>query len=323
MLSLMPVESPSTATERRLRARAMPPLPAAAKADIEHFVDRIWAERGLSRQTLDSYRRDLEGLARWLGEGPGLAQLDRARLFDYLAWRADAGYDARSNARLLSSLRAFFGQLLQRGQIAADPTALLQAPRIRRKLPRSLSESEIDALLAAPDVETPVGLRDRAMLELMYGAGLRVSELISLAVGEVNLRQGALRVTGKGGKDRIVPMGQPAQDWIERYLGEVRPLWLRGTVAQPLFLSRRGNGLSRQVFWQTIKRLALVAGIDPARISPHGLRHAFATHLLNHGADLRSLQMLLGHASLSTTQIYTAVARERLQRLHAQHHPRG
>ncbi|HET9049116.1 MAG TPA: site-specific tyrosine recombinase XerD [Chiayiivirga sp.] len=314
--------SAPSVTDRRLRARAMPPLPAAARVEIDGFVDRIWAERGLSRQTLDSYRRDLEGLARWLGEGASLAQVDRACLFDYLAWRVDGGYDARSNARLLSSLRAFFGQLLQRGQIAADPTALLQAPRIRRKLPRSLSESEIDALLAAPDVETAVGLRDRAMLELMYGAGLRVSELISLAVGEVNLRQGALRVTGKGGKDRILPMGQPAQDWLERYLVEVRPAWLRDR-ATPLFLSRRGNGLSRQVFWQTIKRLAVTAGIDPARISPHGLRHAFATHLLNHGADLRSLQMLLGHASLSTTQIYTAVARERLQRLHSEHHPRG
>lgn len=320
MLSYM---STAKTTERRLRARAMPPVPASAKTRIEAFVDRIWAERGLSRQTLDSYRRDIEGLARWLGEGTSLLAVDRARLFDYLAWRTDAGYSARSNARLMSSLRAFYLQMVRVGEISSDPTALVQRPKLGRKLPRTLTESEIETLMAAPDVDTTLGLRDRAMLELMYGAGLRVSELTRLTLGEVNLRQGALRVTGKGGKDRIVPMGQEAQYWVERYLEHARAPLAAGRILDTLFLTRRGNGMSRQLFWHGIKRLATVAGIDQARVSPHGLRHAFATHLLNHGADLRSLQMLLGHASLSTTQIYTAVAKERLQRLHEQHHPRG
>lgn len=301
----------------------MPPVPSAAQGMIEAFVDRIWAERGLSRQTLDSYRRDLEGFARWLGEATSLQEVDRARLFDYLAWRSASGYEPRSTARLMSSLRAFYAQLLRTGAIAADPTALVQRPKLGRKLPRTLAESEIEAMLAAPEVETTLGLRDRAMLELMYGAGLRVSELVGLGLGEVNLRQGALRVTGKGGKDRVLPLGEEAQDWLERYLDTARPVLAQGRALEPLFLTRRGGGLSRQVFWHGIKRLARVAGIDAARVTPHGLRHAFATHLLNHGADLRSLQMLLGHASLSTTQIYTAVAKERLQRLHERHHPRG
>ena len=315
--------SSRTATERRLRARAMPPAPAAAQADIAAFIDGIWAERGLARQTLESYRRDLEGLARWLGEECSLQALDRARLFDYLSWRAEAGYEPRSNARLLSSLRAFYVRLLRRGEIDADPTALVQPPKLGRKLPRTLTESEVEALLAAPDTDTPLGLRDRAMLELMYGAGLRVSELTGLDVGGINLRQGALRVTGKGDKDRILPIGEEAGDWLLRYLEHARPVLAGGAVREPLFLTRRGNRVSRQLFWHGIKRLAGAAGIDAARVTPHGLRHAFATHLLNHGADLRSLQMLLGHASLSTTPIYTAVARERLQRLHEQHHPRG
>jgi len=313
----------ASTTQRRLRARAMPPAPMAAKVLIGTFLDRLWAERGLAQQTLDSYRRDLEGLARWLGEATPLPALDRARLFEYLAWRSDAGYDARSNARLLSSLRAFYAHLLRRGDIEVDPTTLIQPPKLGRKLPRTLAESEVEALLAAPAVDTVLGLRDRAMLELMYGAGLRVSELTALTLGEVNLRQGALRVTGKGGKDRILPIGQEAQHWLERYLDQARPDLAKGRPSAPLFLTRRGAGMSRQLFWHAIKRLAGVAGIDAARVTPHGLRHAFATHLLNHGADLRSLQMLLGHASLSTTQIYTAVASNRLQRLHAQHHPRG
>lgn len=315
--------SAHTITERRLRARAMPPVPEEAKALVGAFLDRIWAERGLSTLTLESYRRDIEGFARWLGDATPLTAVDRARLFEYLAWRSEAGYDGRSNARLMSSLRAFYVQLLRLRQIDADPTALVQRPKPRRKLPRSLSESEVDALLSAPDVDTVLGLRDRAMLELMYGAGLRVSELTALTLGGINLRQGALRVTGKGGKERLVPMGQEAQHWLERYLAEARPALAAGRTREPLFLTRRGAGMSRQLFWHGIKRLAVVAGIDAARVTPHGLRHAFATHLLNHGADLRSLQMLLGHASLSTTQIYTAVAKERLQRLHEQHHPRG
>lgn len=301
----------------------MPPVPPAAQAQIEAFIDLIWAERGLSRQTLDSYRRDIEGFARWLDAARPLAHVDRAQLFEYLAWRNEAGYDARSTARLMTSLRAFYAGLLHTGQIAEDPTALMKRPRLGRKLPRTLTESEVEALLAGVDVETVLGLRDRAMLELMYAAGLRVSELAGLTLSEINLRQGAVRVTGKGGKSRIVPMGQEAQHWLERYLGEARAQLTGGSVIDVVFLSRRGNGMSRQLFWHGIKRIAVQAGIDSDRVTPHGLRHAFATHLLNHGADLRSLQMLLGHASLSTTQIYTEVAKERLQRLHEQHHPRG
>ncbi|HPA02026.1 MAG TPA: site-specific tyrosine recombinase XerD [Chiayiivirga sp.] len=310
-------------TRRRLRARAMPPVPDAARQRICAFIDRLWAERGISAQTQASYRRDLEGLARWLGEAVPLEALDRARLFDYLAWRSAAGYDPRSNARLMSSLRAFYAQQLRLGVVREDPTALVQRPRMRRALPRTLAESEVEALLRAPDTETAQGLRDRAMLELMYGAGLRVSELTGLTLAQINLRQGALRVVGKGGKDRVLPIGEEASDWLERYLAQARPMLTGGRVREPLFLTRRGTGVSRQLFWQGLKRLAVAAGIDAARVTPHGLRHAFATHLLNHGADLRSLQMLLGHASLSTTQIYTAVAKDRLQQLHARHHPRG
>ncbi len=310
-------------TRRRLRARAMPPVPDAARQRICAFIDRLWAERGISAQTQASYRRDLEGLARWLGEAVPLEALDRARLFDYLAWRSAAGYDPRSNARLMSSLRAFYVQQLRLGVVREDPTALVQRPRMRRALPRTLAESEVEALLRAPDTETAQGLRDRAMLELMYGAGLRVSELTGLTLAQINLRQGALRVVGKGGKDRVLPIGEEASDWLERYLAQARPMLTGGRVREPLFLTRRGTGVSRQLFWQGLKRLAVAAGIDAARVTPHGLRHAFATHLLNHGADLRSLQMLLGHASLSTTQIYTAVAKDRLQQLHARHHPRG
>lgn len=310
-------------TRRRLRARAMPPVPDAARQRICAFIDRLWAERGISAQTQASYRRDLEGLARWLGEAVPLEALDRARLFDYLAWRSAAGYDPRSNARLMSSLRAFYAQQLRLGVVREDPTALVQRPRMRRALPRTLAESEVEALLRAPDTETAQGLRDRAMLELMYGAGLRVSELTGLTLAQINLRQGALRVVGKGGKDRVLPIGEEASDWLERYLAQARPMLTGGRVREPLFLTRRGTGVSRQLFWQGLKRLAVAAGIDAARVTSHGLRHAFATHLLNHGADLRSLQMLLGHASLSTTQIYTAVAKDRLQQLHARHHPRG
>ena len=310
-------------TRRRLRARAMPPVPDAARQRICAFIDRLWAERGISAQTQASYRRDLEGLARWLGEAVPLEALDRARLFDYLAWRSAAGYDPRSNARLMSSLRAFYAQQLRLGVVREDPTALVQRPRMRRALPRTLAESEVEALLRAPDTDTAQGLRDRAMLELMYGAGLRVSELTGLTLAQINLRQGALRVVGKGGKDRLLPIGEEASDWLDRYLAQARPMLTGGRVREPLFLTRRGTGVSRQLFWQGLKRLAVAAGIDAARVTPHGLRHAFATHLLNHGADLRSLQMLLGHASLSTTQIYTAVAKDRLQQLHARHHPRG
>lgn len=317
----MPARTPA---ERREQVLALPPLRDADAAAIHAFAETIWAEQGLSRQTLASYRRDLEGFARWRdGAGGGLAGADRAALFDYLAWRTREGYSPRSNARLLSTLRAFFGLQVRRGARSDDPTALLDPPKLPRSLPKALAEREIEALLAAPDVTAPIGLRDRAMLELMYGAGLRVSELVGLPATAVNLRQGALRVTGKGGRERLVPLGEEAQHWLQRYLAEARPA-LAGKRAPPaLFLDAAGVPPTRQAFWVLVKRLAAVAGIDPRRISPHGLRHSFATHLLNHGADLRALQMLLGHASLSTTQIYTLVAREQLKRLHAQHHPRA
>lgn len=313
-----------TATDRRLRAARLPPPPQADQRLIETGLDQLWAEHGLARQTLASYRRDLEGLARWLdGAGGGLAGLDRARLSGYLAERAGQGYSARSNARLLTALRAFYGQLLRGGRIATDPTVLIDPPKLSRPVPKALSESQVEALLQAPDIATPLGLRDRAMLELMYATGLRVSELVGLSAVAVNLRQGVLRVTGKGGKERLVPLGEEAQHWLERYLAEARPALAGKGRETALFLGRRGGTLTRQQFWNLVKACALRAGIDPARVSPHGLRHSFATHLLNHGADLRALQLLLGHSSLSTTQIYTLVAREGLKRLHEQHHPRG
>jgi integrase/recombinase XerD len=311
-------------TDRRLEARAQAAPSAEDLALIAAYLERAWAEQGLARQTLDSYRRDLEGLARWLGpRGTPLLAVQREHLFDYLAERGTRQYASRSNARLLSSLRGFYSQQLRLGVIASDPTALLDAPKLGRSLPKALSETEVEALINAPDLETPAGLRDRAMVELMYAAGLRVSELVNLPSVAVNLRQGVLRVMGKGSKERLVPMGLEAQHWLERYLAEARPVLAGKRSLVPLFLSARGEALSRQQFWALLKKLALRAGIDSSKVSPHGLRHSFATHLLNHGADLRALQMLLGHSSLSTTQIYTLVAREGLKRLHQQHHPRG
>ena len=324
--------SAKTPAERRIAAARLPESPQADATAIAAFLDAFWAERGASRATLDSYRRDLEGVSRWaLARGnPGeLAHADRALLYDYLAHRSAEGYSARSNARLLAALRAFYAFQAQRGAREDDPTALLQPPRLPRTLPKALSESEIEALLAAPDADTPTGLRDRAMLELMYAAGLRVSELVGLPANALNLRQGVVRVTGKGGKDRLVPLGEEAMHWLRRYLDQGRPRLDQGAASArtaldpPLFLGPQRAALTRQQFWQLVKQSALAAGISPERVSPHGLRHSFATHLLNHGADLRALQMLLGHGSLSTTQIYTHVARQRLKNLHAQHHPRG
>ena len=314
----------TTPAERRQRTQQLPPLRAADGDAIHAFLDALWAETGAARQTLDSYRRDLEGIARWRdGHGGGLPGIDRTAIFEYLAWRTRDGYSPRSNARLLTALRAFFAHLRRRGVRDDDPVALVEPPKLPRSLPKALGEGEIDALLAAPDVSAPAGLRDRAMLELMYACGLRVSELVHLPATAVNLRQGVLRVMGKGSKERLVPLGEEAQHWLERYLAEARP-GIAGKRALPsLFLVASGEPPSRQQFWAAIKKFAAVAGIDPRRISPHGLRHSFATHLLNHGADLRALQMLLGHSSLSTTQIYTLVAREHLKQLHAKHHPRG
>ena len=314
----------TTPAERRQRAQQLPALRDADGDAINAFLDALWAETGAARQTLDSYRRDLEALARWRdGRAGGLVAVDRTAIFDYLAWRTRDGYSARSNARLLTALRAFFAHLRRRGVRDDDPVALVEPPKLPRSLPKALGEGEIDALLAAPDVSAPAGLRDRAMLELMYACGLRVSELVHLPATAVNLRQGVLRVMGKGSKERLVPLGEEAQHWLERYLAEARP-GIAGKRALPsLFLVASGEPPSRQQFWAAIKKFAAVAGIDPRRISPHGLRHSFATHQLNHGADLRALQMLLGHSSLSTTQIYTLVAREHLKQLHAKHHPRG
>ncbi|HET8940960.1 MAG TPA: site-specific tyrosine recombinase XerD [Rudaea sp.] len=297
---------------------------------IDMFVERLWSERGLADNTLSSYRCDLEGLARWLAaRGESLDGCSRESLYRYLAQRSahggknGKGFSARSNARLLSTLRHFFRLRLRRGAITQDPTLLLDAPKLPKPLPKALSEAQVEALIQAPQVDTPLGLRDRAMFELIYATGLRVSELVGLRTGQVNLRQGVLRVTGKGGKERLVPLGEQAQDWLERYYTTARPLLLHGQAVDAVFVTNRRAAMTRQMFWVMVKRHALTAGIDTRRISPHVLRHCFATHLLNHGADLRALQMLLGHSSLSTTQIYTLVAREGLKRLHEKHHPRG
>lgn len=293
------------------------------EALINQFADRIWMERGLSDNTLSAYRADLRATANALSNhNTSLQAATRADLQLLLAERLQAGHKPRSAARLLSSWRRFYRYLLREGVISADPTALLESPRLGRPLPKSLSEAQVEALLAAPDVETALGLRDRAMLELLYATGLRVSELVGLANHELDLNRGLVRVTGKGNKDRLVPMGEPAQRWIRRFVTEARGDLMRGRQSDDLFPSNRGKAMSRQNFWVLIKRYAKQAGVTSA-LSPHTLRHAFATHLLNHGADLRAVQLLLGHSAVSTTQIYTHVARARLQVLHAAHHPRG
>ncbi len=290
---------------------------------IARFCERAWAEQGLARNTLVAYRTDLTHYAAWLARHSGaLLCARRDQIHRYLAERHSGGYSARSNARLIACLRHFYQQALRDGLVAADPTADLAPPKLPRPLPKALTEGEVEALLAAPDVSTLEGLRDKAMLELLYATGLRVSELVGLCVDGVNLRQGALRVRGKGGKDRVVPIGDEAQHWLTHWLAGARAALLAGRSSPTLFVSRRGAAMTRQAFWLVVKRYAARAGIVRA-VTPHGLRHSFATHLLNHGADLRALQMMLGHASLSTTQIYTLVAREGLKRLHAEHHPRG
>jgi integrase/recombinase XerD len=288
---------------------------------IEAFLERAWSEDGLADRTLEAYRRDLEGLARWLA-GRG-RHLHDARREDVSAYHAAHGGAVRSMARRQSAFRRYYAFVVRDRPGFVDPTLRIERPKLPHSLPKALSERDIERLLAAPDAGTALGLRDRAMLELMYASGLRVSELVGLPLTALNPRQGVLRITGKGGKDRLVPVGEVALDWIDRYLREARPQLARGRRPPALILSQRGAAMTRQMFWTLVKRHAVVAGIPAARISPHVLRHSFATHLLNHGADLRALQMLLGHSSLSTTQIYTLVAREGLKRLHAQHHPRG
>lgn len=290
---------------------------------IEAFLDALWMERDLSENTLKAYATDLRGLAAWLTDRGGcLEQAERGDLLEFLAWRSRGGASARSVARLLSSLRAFYRHLVRDEPAREDPTARIDAPRIGRPLPHSLSETQVEALLLAPDVEDALGLRDRAMLEVLYATGLRVSELVGLRFDQVTLRQGLVRLVGKGGRERLVPLGEEALAWLQGYLEQARPQLVSPGAVPFVFVTRRGSAMTRQAFWYLIKRYAVHAGICSA-ISPHTLRHAFATHLLNHGADLRVVQMLLGHSDLSTTQIYTHVARERLKNLHAEHHPRG
>ena len=293
----------------------------ADKRGIDAFIERIWSEDGLAALTLQAYRRDLQALARWLG-ARGRSLRD-ARREDISAYHGACGGAVRSMARRQSAFRRYYSSLVRNEPGFVDPTLLIERPKLPRSLPKALAEREIESLLAAPDVTTLLGLRDRAMLELMYASGLRVSELVNLPLAALNPRQGVLRVTGKGDKDRLVPVGEVALEWIASYLATARPQLALGRQPPALFLTQRGAAMSRQMFWTLVKHHAMTAGINAARISPHVLRHSFATHLLNHGADLRALQMLLGHSSLSTTQIYTLVAREGLKRLHAQHHPRG
>lgn len=303
--------------------QAKTPLRASDDRLIEAFLDACWAERGLSGNTLRAYRSDLRALAMHLaGRKSSIARARRADLLDYLACRVDSGVKSRTAARMLSSIRRFYAYLLRRGEIAEDPAERIDNPKLSRPLPKSLTEAEVTALLTAPDTGTDLGLRDRAMLEVLYATGLRVSELVGLRCEQLNLQQGVVRVTGKGDRERLVPLGDEAQHWVERYFSEARPALLGGALSPDLFVTRRRRGMTRQAFWYLIRRYAVTAGIRKPP-SPHVLRHSFATHLINRGADLRVVQMLLGHRDLTTTQIYTQVAREGLKRLHEEHHPRG
>ena len=292
---------------------------------IQQFQHTILIERGLAKNTINAYGSDLKLLNRWLDtKSVSLVTAQRSDLMEYLAHRLSTGASARSSARILSTLKRFYAFLLDQRLITSDPTILVDAPRVGRPLPESLTEDEVNRLLGAPDVTTALGVRDRAMLELIYASGLRVSELVTLSLDQINLGQGALRVFGKGNKERLVPVGDAANYWVSRYCDQERPRCLEQNRTQSsiVFLSRRGTGMTRQAFWHTVKRHAVAAGIRK-KLSPHTLRHAFATHLINHDADLRVVQLLLGHSNLSTTQIYTHVARERLKVLHREHHPRG
>jgi integrase/recombinase XerD len=296
---------------------------AASAAAIDRFVDAIWIEQGLAANTLAAYRRDLTLFAEWLGRDAGrsLVEASETDLRQYALAR-HAGSAPTSTNRRLTVFKRFFRWAVRERIVDADPTLKLDSARQPLRVPKTLSEAQVEALLGAPDVEAPLGLRDRAMLELLYASGLRVSELVSLKTVHVSFVECALRVTGKGAKERLVPFGEEALVWIERYVAEARPAILGRRTSDALFVTGLGGPMTRQMFWKLLKALALKAGIA-APLSPHTLRHAFATHLLNHGADLRAVQMLLGHADISTTTIYTHVARERLKQLHALHHPRG
>jgi integrase/recombinase XerD len=295
----------------------------SSEAIIDKFLDAIWMERGLSANTLGAYRADLVALRRWLAERDvSLIYATRSDLLAFIAFRTEQGAKPRSTARQLSSVRRFYRFLLREGLIKDDPTVKIEMPRIGRSLPQSLSEGEVESLLAAPEVNDPLGHRDRTMLEVLYATGLRVSELINLKQSEINLNQGVARIVGKGGRERLIPLGEEAQNWLRDFIAGPRGEILLERQTDYLFPTRRGDRMTRQAFWHIIKRYSKLAGIS-SKMSPHTLRHAFATHLLNNGADLRVVQMLLGHSDLSTTQIYTHVARARMKDMHAQHHPRG
>lgn len=298
---------------------------SAYQADplIEIFLDQLWAQKGLSDNTLAAYRTDLQGYDLY-GQKLGvlMRDADQSHVRDYLGYRVEHGIAKSSSARLLSSLRRFYAFLIMDKRIQVDPTALIKAPKLARHLPDSLSEQDVDTLLAEPQVADPIECRDKAMMELLYASGLRVSELVGLTMDQISLRQGLVRIVGKGGKERLVPIGELAVTEVEAYLGEARNELLKGKLSDVVFPSKRGTMMTRQTFWHRIKLYALRAGIN-SHLSPHTLRHAFATHLLNHGADLRVVQLLLGHSDLSTTQIYTHVAKARLAQMHSEHHPRG
>jgi integrase/recombinase XerD len=297
--------------------------PDATDPAVTRFLDAVWMERGLSTNTLAAYRADLTALSRWLTErGVPIMRTSRADLQAFIAYRVHAGARPRSTARQLSSFRRFFRYMVREAAIGDDPTAQIAMPKIGRSLPRSLTEEEVEALLAAPQVSDPLGHRDRTMLEVLYATGLRVSELVNLKHSQLNLNQGVIRILGKGNRERLIPLGEEAIRWLNEFARVPRGEILLERQTEYLFPTRRGDRMTRQAFWHIIKRYARKAGIAKD-LSPHTLRHAFATHLLNHGADLRVVQMLLGHSDLSTTQIYTHVARERMKELHSQHHPRG
>ncbi|MFV0449539.1 MAG: site-specific tyrosine recombinase XerD [Vibrio sp.] len=291
---------------------------------MEQFLDTLWLERGLSENTVVSYRNDLTKLLGWMNKNNyRLNFISLSGLQEYQTWLVEQDYKQTSRARMLSAIRRLF-QYLHREKVRSDdPTALMVSPKLPKRLPKDLTEEQVEALLNAQDLNDPVELRDKAMLELLYATGLRVTELVSLTTENISLRQGVVRVIGKGGKERLVPMGENAIEWIETFIHQGRPELLGQQTSDVVFPSKRAQQMTRQTFWHRIKHYAVIAGIDVEKLSPHVLRHAFATHLLNHGADLRVVQMLLGHSDLSTTQIYTHVATERLKQIHSEHHPRA
>ena len=315
--------APKRTVYTRTSSTAVPPVRCAADPALQRFLDAVWLERGLSVNTLAAYRADLTALARWLEErDSALVSATRVELLGFIAARVEGGSRPRSTARQLSSFRRFFRYMLREGVVSLDPTNQIAMPKIGRSLPKSLTEAEVDSLLEAPTVTEPLGNRDRTMLEVLYATGLRVSELVSLKHNQVNMNQGVMRVVGKGNRERLIPLGDEAVKWLQQFMLGPRTEILLERQTDYLFPTRRGDRMTRQAFWHIIKRYSKKAGVDKV-LSPHTLRHAFATHLLNHGADLRVVQMLLGHSDLSTTQIYTHVASERLKDLHSTHHPRG